>query len=56
MLLSTPIPGTKWSTVLEVASIGTRVTGPHVVSLVDLDSTMSLLGQPERNRQSDHTT
>lgn len=29
---------------------------PQVVSLVDLDSTMSMLGQPERNRQSDQVT
>jgi hypothetical protein len=46
----------KWSTVLEVASIGTRVTAPQVVSLVDLLMTMSLAGQPDRNRQSCHTT
>src|SRR5439155_17281093 len=28
----------------------------HVVSLVDLLITMSLAGQPDRNRQSDHAT
>src|ERR671926_465510 len=49
---STPMPGMKWSAVLEVASIGTRVTGPQLVSLVDLLMTMSLAAQPERNRQS----
>src|SRR5215203_4945320 len=53
---STPMPGMKWSMVLLVASIGTRVTGPQVVSLVDLLMTMSLAAQPERNRQSCHTT
>src|SRR3954468_2308698 len=53
---STPMPGMKWSTVLEVGSIGTRVTGPQVVSLVDLLMTMSLAAQPDRNRQSCHTT
>src|SRR4029453_9692058 len=53
---SPPMPGMKWSTVLEVASIGTRVTGPQVVSLVDLLMTMSLAAQPERNRQSCQTT
>jgi len=53
---STPMPGMKWSTVLEVESIGTRVTGPQVVSLVDLLRTMSLLAQPERKRQSCQTT
>jgi hypothetical protein len=46
----------KWSTVLEVASIGTRVTGPQVVSLVDLLMTMSLAAQLVRNRQSCQTT
>ena len=50
------MPGMKWSTVLEVASIGTRVTGPQVVSLVDLLMTMSLAAQPERKRQSCQTT
>src|ERR1041385_1203313 len=54
--LSTPMPGTKWSTVLVVASIGTRTGAAQVVSLVDLASTMSLRGQPERNRQSAHAT
>ena len=53
---STPMPGTKWSRVLPVASIGTRVGAAQVVSLVDLASTMSLLGQPLRNRQSDQLT
>src|SRR5581483_4523403 len=53
---STPMPGTKWSTVLDVASIGTRTGADHVVSLVDFEITMSLLGQPDRNRQSDHAT
>src|SRR5919201_698011 len=53
---STPMPGMKWSTLLETASIGTRVTGPQVVSLVDLLITMSLLVQLERNLQSCQTT
>ena len=53
---STPMPGMKWSTVLEVPSIGTRVTGPQVVSLVDLLRTMSLDAQPDRKRQSCQTT
>src|SRR5256885_6470638 len=51
---STPMPGSKWSTVDVVASIGTRIGAAQVVSLVDLLITMSLAGQPERNRQSDH--
>src|ERR671931_547965 len=51
VVLSTPMPGTKWSTVLVVASIGTRIGAPQVVSLVDLEITMSLLGQPERNER-----
>src|SRR5689334_1573834 len=50
------MPGMKWSTVLDVASIGTRVGAAHVVSLVDLASTMSLLGQPDRKRQSGQLT
>src|SRR5215211_492670 len=50
------MPGMKWSTALVVASTGTRVTGPQVVSLVDLLMTTSLAAQPERNRQSCHTT
>src|SRR5436305_4340853 len=54
--LSTPMPGTKWSTVLLTASIGTRTGAAHVVSLVDLASTMSFSAPPERNRLSDHTT
>ena len=54
--LSTPMPGTKWSTVLVVASIGTRNGAAQVVSLVDLLMTMSFEGQPERNRQSDQAT
>src|SRR2546430_6252371 len=56
LLRSTPMPGVKWSRMLFVGSIGTRATGPHVVSLVDLDSTTSLAGQPDRNRQSDQVT
>src|SRR3954452_14640225 len=50
------MPGAMCSTALVVASIGTRVTGPHVVSLVDVLMTMSLRAQPERNRQSPHAT
>ena len=53
---STPMPGTKWSTVLVVASMGTRTGAAQVVSLVDLAMTMSLRGQPERNRQSAQAT
>jgi hypothetical protein len=45
----------KWSTVLAVASIGPRVTGPQVVSQVELLMTMSLAAQPERKRQSCHS-
>jgi hypothetical protein len=52
----TPMPGVKWSTVLETASIGTLMGAAQVVSLVDLAMTMSLLGQPDRNRQSAHAT
>src|SRR4029453_113780 len=50
------MPGMKWSTVLEVASIGTRLTGPHGVSLVDLLITMSLDVQPGRTRHSAQAT
>src|SRR5690349_5993487 len=46
------MPGMKWSTPLVVASIGTRVTAVQVVPLVEVDKTMSLAGQPDRNRQS----
>jgi hypothetical protein len=46
----------KCSTVLEVASMGTWVTAPQVVSLVDLLRTMSLRLHPLRNRQSTHAT
>jgi hypothetical protein len=41
---------------LVVASIGIRVTVDHVVPLVDVEYTMSLAGQPERNRQSCQAT
>src|SRR5262245_42083751 len=44
------------STVLPTASIGIRVGAAQVVSLVDLDITMSFLGQPLRNRQSAQAT
>src|SRR5690349_5285935 len=50
------MPGVKWSTELVTASIGMRTGADHVVSLVDFDMTMSLLVQPDRNRQSDQTT
>src|SRR5262245_22771993 len=56
LILSTAMPGVKWSTPLVTASIGIRVTGPQVVSLVDLAMTMSLLVQPARKRQSAQTT
>ncbi|MFI9158249.1 hypothetical protein [Kitasatospora aureofaciens] len=48
---STPKPGMKWSTLLVVASIGTRVTADQVLPSVVVEYTMSLAGQPERNRQ-----
>src|SRR5215207_7646412 len=50
------MPGTKCSTVLDVASIGTRYGAAHVVSPVDSLITMSLRGHPVRNRQSAHAT
>ena len=53
---STPRPGMKWSTPLVVASIGTRVTAVQVVPLVEVEYTMSLALQPERNRQSCQAT
>src|SRR4051794_5997918 len=46
------MPGMKWSP----PSLVTRVTGPQVVSLVDLLITMSLAGQPDWKRQSCQTT
>src|SRR5579859_2208473 len=46
----------KWSTVLVVASIGMRVTALQVLPSVDELITISLEAQPERKRQSDHTT
>src|SRR5439155_14377879 len=50
------MPGMKWSTVLVVASIGTRVTADQFRPSVDVLSTMSLLRHPLRNRQSCQTT
>src|SRR5690242_7065133 len=46
----------KWSTVLPTASIGMRVTADHVVPFVDVLITMSFDEQPDRKRQSCHTT
>src|SRR3954468_11764445 len=46
------MPGMKWFP----PSLVMRVTAPQVVSLVDLDITMSLAGQPDWNRQSCQTT
>ena len=54
--LSTPMPGMKWSTPEVVASIGTRLTALQVVPSVDVEYTMSLAGQPDRNRQSSQAT
>src|SRR5689334_16121596 len=45
----------KWSTVLVVASIGTRTTVVHVVPLVDVLMTMSSRA-PLRKRESCQTT
>src|SRR5213595_1639613 len=50
------MPGRKWSTPLVVASMGTRVTADHVAPLVEVAKTMSLAGQPDRNRQSCQAT
>src|SRR5881409_2029265 len=46
----------KWSTVLEVVSIGMRTTADHATPSDDVLSTMSLAVQPERKRQSCQTT
>src|SRR2546429_3097906 len=46
----------KWSTPVVVASIGPGVTAVHVVPLLDVEKTMSLAGQPDRNRQSCQAT
>ena len=56
VLESTATPGTKWSTVLDTGSIGTRTGAAHVLGPVDLARTMSLLVHPVRNRQSAHVT
>src|SRR5215472_19308601 len=56
VLASTATPGTKWSTVLDTGSIGTRTGAAQVLGPVDLESTMSLLAHPVRNRQSAHVT
>jgi hypothetical protein len=50
------MPGRKWSTVLVVASIGTRRGAVQLVPFADLLHTMSLVAQPVRNRQSDQAT
>src|SRR4051794_7617912 len=49
------MPGTKWSTVLLVASIGIRATVLQVVPLVDVLMTMSSRAPP-RKRESCQTT
>ena len=53
--LSAAIPGMKWSAVLEMASMGIRTTGDHVVPSAEVLITMSFELQPLRNRQSCHT-
>src|SRR4051812_21978044 len=50
------MPGMKWSAPEVVASIGTRVTADQLVPVVEVAITMSLPGQPDRNRQSCQTT
>src|SRR5262245_53587331 len=50
------MPGRKWSTVLVLASIGTRVTADQVVPFVDVLNTMSFSRHPRRKRQSDQAT
>ena len=56
LVLSIPMPGMKWSTVLVTASMGTRVTADHVRPSVEVVMTMSFAVQPLRNRQSCHAT
>ena len=53
---STPTPGMKWSTTLDVGSIGMRWTADHVVPLSDVTKTRSFVEQPARKRQSSQTT
>src|SRR6266511_3475470 len=50
------MPGMKWSTVLAVASIGTRAIADQARPSVEVLMTMSLLAQRLRNRQSCQTT
>src|SRR5947209_18915949 len=56
VFLSTPTPGMKWSTVLDVGSIGMRCTAEHVVPFWDVTKTRSFVEQPLRKRQSSQTT
>jgi hypothetical protein len=53
---STARPGTKWSTLLVVGSIGIRTTGVQAMPSVDVLITRSFDAHPGRNRQSDQTT
>ena len=48
--LSTPRPGTKWSTVLDVGSMGIRTGAVHVWPFVDVLITTSFDEHPARNR------
>ena len=56
VVVSTPIPGMKWSTPLVVASIGIRVTADQVMPFGEVVMTMSFAGQPDRKRQSCQAT
>src|SRR5262245_8059952 len=46
----------KWSTVLFTGSIGIRTTGVQLTPSTEVVITRSLVVQPGRKRQSDHTT
>src|SRR5437763_9492897 len=50
------MPGTKWSTVLDVGSMGIRPGAVHVWPFVDVLITTSFDEHPARNRQSYQTT
>src|SRR2546429_6975322 len=56
VFLSTPTPGMKRSTVLDVGSIGMRCTAENVVPFWDVTKTRSFVEQPLRKRQSSQTT
>ena len=51
-----PIPGSMWSASSVTLPMGTRTARVQVIPFTDVDSTMSLLRQRARNRQSSHTT